>query len=355
MELQNYSKLIGLSEGTTLQIVDMSGSGEAFSLPWAPDKATLVLLGNSALSPKLFLIMTDHYGSTFEVKYQDESGKIAPCQLSKLPTFVHALLIPPANNIRSLESFTDIIGHLRDPETGCPWDKEQTYESLKKHVQEEAYEVMDAINSGNSKAINEELGDLFLLIAMLAQIGQEKNEFSIYTIFQSIAEKMIRRHPHIFADTKVDGVGDVLFNWQKIKAEEKKAKGDHEKGILDGLPRSVPALAQALELQSRAAKVGFDWPTIDGVLDKIVEELAEINNAQDQREKQGELGDLLFVLVNFARWNNIDPEDALHFTNQKFRDRFSYIERQLRLNGQKFEDVDLVQMDKWWNEAKQVL
>ena len=355
MELKNYYQLIGLSEGSILQIVDISKNSESFSLPWAPDKAALLIFGSSSISDRLYQNIIEQYGSSYEVNYQAESEEIFHCQMRALPKTAKALLIPPANNLHSLESFTEIIAHLRDPETGCPWDKEQTYESLKKHVQEEAYEVMDAITSGYPIAINEELGDLLLLITMLSQIGKEKKEFNIYTVFQSIAEKMIRRHPHIFGDAKVDSVGDVLTNWQKIKAEEKKAKGDHEKGILDGLPRSVPALAQALELQSRAAKVGFDWPTIDGVLDKIVEELAEINNARDLKEKKGELGDLLFVLVNFARWNQIDPEDALHFTNQKFRDRFSYIERQLRQNGQKFEDVDLDQMDKWWNEAKALL
>lgn len=217
---------------------------------------------------------------------------------------------------------------------------------------EETYEVIDAIDSGKTEKIEEELGDLLMLVTMMAQVATDVGAFTIHTVIDGISKKMIRRHPHIFGDTTVGNVDEVLTNWQKIKEQERKANGDQEKGVLDGLPRSLPALAQGLELQSRAAKVGFDWPTIDGVLSKIAEEIQEMQSAVDNDELEAELGDLLFVLVNFARWNKIDPENALNRTNQKFRARFKYIETKLRNQNLSVTDVDLEVMDALWNEAK---
>ena len=324
-----------------------------FALPFSPNTQA-IFVGEVCSRADLFRLLVERYGENTELSVLGADNNLYQSTLATLDARMEAVLFPALPNGESLEHLVNIIANLRDPEQGCPWDKEQNYGSLKRHLIEECYEVLDAIDTLNSQKINEELGDLLMLITMLAQIGHENRAFTIYRAIEGISEKMIRRHPHIFSDTKVDSVEEVLGNWQKIKAEERKTNGERDKGILDGLPRSVPALSQALELQTRAAKVGFDWPTVDGVLDKMMEELDEIRNATSEEEYAAEIGDLLFVLVNFARWHHVEPEEALHSTNKKFRDRFGYIENQLRIKNLAFSDVDLAQMDTWWNEAKKL-
>lgn len=350
MDLSPVFSLLQKAEPSHLQIIMAEKLNSVHALPWAPDKQTLLV---GSISPNLFSVIAKIYPND-HICFIASSGSVINVQLSTIPNQTTGVLLPPIARKPSLESFTEIMAHLRDPETGCPWDKEQTFSSLRKHIQEEAYEVMDALDSNDPHNINEELGDLLMLIVMTAQIGVESGDFNVYTVLNGITEKMLRRHPHIFGDVKIDNVDDVLINWQKIKADERKQKGQTEKGVLDGLPRSMPALSQALEMQARAAKVGFDWPQIDGVLDKVVEELNEIRNAQNHPELVSEIGDLLFVLVNFARWNKVEPEVALQLTNNKFRNRFGYIEKQLRERQLVWDDVDLSQMDAWWNEAKRI-
>ena len=262
------------------------------------------------------------------------------------------LYIPPLGDGTSFEAFQEIIGHLRAPEDGCPWDKEQTHQSLRGHLLEEAYEVLAALDSEDPQKMAEEFGDLLLQIVLNAQIASEEGEFNMADVLKGIHDKIIRRHPHVFGEVKVDGVGGVLKNWENLKAAERADNGEPEKGLLGGVPLALPALIQAQEYQDRAARVGFDWPKIDGVLEKIAEEIQEVRDASNEQELTGELGDLLFALVNLARWKKVDAESALRGTNTRFRQRFDYVEAGARKQARKVSDLSLNEMEALWQEAK---
>jgi tetrapyrrole methylase family protein/MazG family protein len=260
------------------------------------------------------------------------------------------LYIPSLGEGTSFESFAEIVAHLRAPD-GCPWDKEQTHQTLRKHLLEESYETISAMDSNNPNEMREEFGDLLLQIVLNTQIACEAKEFTSTEVIKHIYDKIIRRHPHVFGDLKLDGVEGVLQNWEKLK--EKERGGEKEsKGILDGVPISLPALSQAQEYQDRAARVGFDWPEIDGVLDKVKEEIEEIKKAETDFELASEIGDLFFVLVNLARWKYVDAESALRNTNLKFKKRFAYVEKQTKEKNKNLSDMKLEEMDALWNEAK---
>lgn len=261
-----------------------------------------------------------------------------------------SLFVPPLGAGTSFESFQEIVAHLRAPD-GCPWDKEQTHDSLRKHLLEESYEAIAAIDSGDFDAMREEFGDLLLQIMLNSQIASEEAEFTANDVVKGIYDKIIRRHPHVFGDVKVNGVDGVLQNWEKLKEKERKDKKE-EKGLLDGVPLSLPALSQAQEYQDRAARVGFDWPEIDGVLDKVREEIEEIKRAETDFELASEIGDLFFVLVNLARWKKVDAESALRGTNMKFKKRFGFVETGAKKQGRNLSDMKLEEMDKLWDEAK---
>ena len=264
-----------------------------------------------------------------------------------------ALYLPPLPKGTSFESFQEIVAHLRAPD-GCPWDKKQTHQTLRPHLLEEAYEVLDAMDANDPRAMAEEFGDLLLQIVLNAQIASESGEFFMRDVIQGIHDKIVRRHPHVFGDTKADDVETVLANWEKLKEAERAEKGETEKGILDGVPRSFPALNQAQEYQDRAARVGFDWPLIDGVLDKMNEEIEEIRQAKTLEELAYEIGDLFFVLVNFARWQGVDAESALREANARFKQRFAHIEAGARKQGRPLSDLNLEEMEALWQEAKKL-
>jgi tetrapyrrole methylase family protein/MazG family protein len=252
----------------------------------------------------------------------------------------------------SFESFAEIVAHLRAPD-GCPWDKEQTHETLRKHLLEESYEAITAIDSGDFADMREEFGDLLLQVVLQSQIANEEGQFNVNQVVHGIHSKIVRRHPHVFGDLQLDDVDGVLANWEKLKEKERKDK-KQEKGLLDGIPVALPALEQAQEYQDRAARVGFDWPEIEGVLDKIAEEIAEVKNATNEQELTAELGDLLFALVNLARWKKVDSESALRGTNMKFKKRFAYVEQGAKKQGWSLSDLSLEEMDGLWNEAKKL-
>ncbi len=260
------------------------------------------------------------------------------------------LFISPLGEGTSFEAFQEIVAHLRAPD-GCPWDREQTHQSLRPHLLEETYEALSAIDDEDMDSIEEELGDLLLQIVLHAQIANEEGSFTINSLIKRIRDKIVRRHPHVFSDFDLDGVGGVLQNWEKLKEVEREKKGK-EIGLLDGVPLALPALVQAEEYQDRAARVGFDWPMLDGVLDKIVEEIQEIKAATNEEEFIDEIGDLFFVLVNLARWKKIDAESALRETNLKFKKRFSYIEQNARQRGIALSDMTLDEMEELWQAAK---
>ena len=266
---------------------------------------------------------------------------------------VSILVIPQASMDGSLESFQEIIAHLRAPEDGCPWDKKQTHASLRTYLLEETYEALDALDKNNLPSLREELGDILLQILLHAEIATEIGEFSMLDVIEGINRKIIFRHPHVFKDWMVNDEKDVLQNWEALKTKERLENGDEtKKGMLDGVPNSYPALAQAQAIQDRAARVGFDWPEITPVLDKVLEELEEVRSAPNDTERNKELGDLLFAIVNLIRWYKLDAESALRLTNQKFRKRFAFIEDQAHLKGQEMSKMTLAEMNALWEQAK---
>jgi MazG family protein len=247
-----------------------------------------------------------------------------------------------------------ISARLRAPD-GCPWDQEQTHASLRKHLLEEAYEVYDALEAGATPALAGELGDLLLQIVLHAQLAAEAGVFDLADVQAAIAAKIVRRHPHVFGDAEARTASDVNRQWERIKADERAEAPGTIKGALDGISASLPALAASQEMQERAANIGYDWPSIDGVLDKVVEETGELRAAADDHDPAAwaeEFGDLLFVLVNVARKQGIEAEAAVRAANVKFRRRFGSVERQAADRGVALRDLDFAALDELWDAAK---
>jgi tetrapyrrole methylase family protein/MazG family protein len=252
------------------------------------------------------------------------------------------------------QQLVSIMARLRG-EGGCPWDREQTFDTIKPYTLEETYEVLDAIDQRDWPGLAEELGDFMLQAVFYAQMASEQGLFGIDQSLDAINQKLVRRHPHVFGEQSAETAGDVKRIWGEVKAAEKKEKGQKEDGLLNGVPRALPALVEAQQITSRAAAVGFDWENPEQVIEKLHEELAEFADArrgQSQSDLEDELGDLLFVLVNLARFFKVDPEQALRRTNAKFRARFGYIERRLAERGRKFEESNIEEMEALWQEAK---
>jgi MazG family protein len=252
------------------------------------------------------------------------------------------------------ERLIEIMARLRAP-GGCPWDREQTFESIKPYTLEETYEVLDAIDRRAWDELRSELGDFMLQAVFFAQMASEEQLFDIGDSLDAINEKLIRRHPHVFADETARTGDDVKKRWDEIKAEERKLKAESPQGLLAGVPRALPALVEAQQITSRAARAGFDWRNAEEVLAKLDEERAEFGEAcergsQDQIED--ELGDLLFVLVNLARFVKVDPEQALRRTNAKFRQRFGHVERRLAAQGKELPGTPIEELEALWQEAK---
>ena len=249
-----------------------------------------------------------------------------------------------------------ISDRLRAPD-GCPWDREQTHESLRNHLLEEAYEVYDALADGATPALAGELGDLWLQIVLHAQLAAEEGVFDLADVQAAIASKIVRRHPHVFGEAEARTASDVNRQWERIKAAEREgeADGGAAKGALDGISRSLPALAASQEMQERAANIGYDWPSIEGVLDKVIEETEELREAAETDSREAwteEFGDLLFVLVNVARKRDIDAEAALRSANAKFKRRFGRVEAMVADRGVALRDLDFDALDELWDAAK---
>jgi MazG family protein len=243
------------------------------------------------------------------------------------------------------------MGRLRAPD-GCPWDREQTFDSIKPYTIEETYEVLDAIDRRDWPHLAEELGDFMLQAVFYAQMAREAGHFDIADSLDAINEKLVRRHPHVFADGDAATPDAVKKRWDEIKIEEKQKKGHPLSGLLDGIPRAQPALVESHQISVKAAGAGFEWPNLDEVIAKLHEELEELRLAANTEEREGEIGDLLFTLVNIARWHKIDPEQALRRTNAKFRERFAYVESQLAARGRTPAASDLQEMESLWQESK---
>ncbi len=253
---------------------------------------------------------------------------------------------------RRLDRFaalTDIIARLRGPD-GCPWDRQQTHRSLKPHLLQECYEVLEAVDQGDSEKLSEELGDLLMQIVLHAQIAAEVGDFGIGDVLRRINTKLIHRHPHVFGGAKAKDAQEVRHNWEALKQEERQGAS-----VLSGLPRAMPALAYSQAIQQRAALVGFDWREFDDVTDKLAEEVKELSQTTDHQERASEFGDLLFTLANMARWLNVDLEDALRSANERFYRRFRHMEESCERQGLSLSSLTLEQQDKLWDEAKQKL
>lgn len=262
-----------------------------------------------------------------------------------------SLYVPPLPEGSSFETFQEIIAHLRAPD-GCPWDREQDHQSLRPHLLEEAYEALTALDEGDPAKMQEEFGDLLLQIVLHAQIASEYGEFTMADVLQGIHNKIIHRHPHVFEDLDLEETDQVLQNWERLKAQEREHGAGEGEGLLDGVAPALPALSQAQTYQKRAARVGFDWPDLSGVITKIQEELGEIKDVSTAQDRQAELGDLLFSVVNLARWYEIDAESALREANARFKRRFSYLEDQVKARGKEMSDLSLQDLDELWEEAK---
>lgn len=355
---------LGVDPYPAMALVDALTLSNGHVPTFSPDSPALIAQIYSTLvaaEVKMTLLAT--YPDQHPVKLVHSAGtpaeKLEVLALYEIDRSPHlgllsSLYLPPLGIDTSFEAFHEVIAHLRAP-NGCPWDREQTHASLRKHLLEETYEALDALDQEDMPGLAEELGDILLQIGLHAQIASEEGDFNLIDVVKGINAKLIRRHPHVFGDWEVDGVSKVLQNWEKLKEAEREANGTADiKGLLDGLPKALPALAQAQEIQDRAARVGFDWPVIDPVWAKVTEEINEVREATDPGARADELGDLLFAVVNLVRWYKADAETALRSSSQRFRSRFSHIEKRARQAGRSLSEMSLAEMDSWWDEAKQL-
>jgi len=262
--------------------------------------------------------------------------------------------LDPAATLSALQQLIDIVAQLRSPDGGCPWDLAQTQQTLTPYVIEEAYEVVEAIASGEQNAIAEELGDLLLQVVLQAQIAAEENKFSLKEVAQGISEKLIRRHPHVFGDVEANSVEEVKQNWEQIKATEKGKENTQLSNKLSRYTRTFPPLMAGMKISQKAAKAGFEWESVEGVWAKFQEELAEFKYAiasESPERQQAELGDLLFTIINLARWYKLDPSEALLGTNKRFIQRLSHVET---LAGRPLADYTLEELESLWQQAKAI-
>ena len=351
---------LGLDPLPHTALLDALELTEAHHPPFPPDVPVLIAqLYSPWVASNVKLTLMSLYPDEHPVRLVHGAG--TPAQIVEdLPLYqidqsphiglLTSLYVPPLGTDTSFEAFQEIIAHLRAPD-GCPWDKEQDHQSLRPNLLEETYEVLSALDADDPDAMREELGDLLLQIVLHAQIASEYGEFTMAEVLQGIHNKIVHRHPHVFGDLKADEAKDVIQHWERIKAEERRENGEN-KGMLDGVPAALPALTQAEAYQKRAARIGFDWPEITGVMDKVMEEFDEVRNAPNEESRRAELGDLLFSAVNLARWYDVDAESALREANLRFKKRFAFLEKKARVQGRELSSYTLGELDEFWEEAK---
>jgi tetrapyrrole methylase family protein/MazG family protein len=352
---------LGVDALPNLQLADALDLAARHHPGFHPDAPALVAqLYSPALASDVKLTLMNQYPDEHEVILlhavgtdEEQVERLPLFELDRSPHIAHltALYVPPLPAASAFESFQETIAHLRAPE-GCPWDREQTHQTLRTNLLEETYEVLAAIDADDPDGMREEFGDLLLQIVLQSQIAIEAGEFSMAEVIAGIQAKIIRRHPHVFGDVKVSGVGEVLENWEKLKALERNGQPKPDQGALGSVPAALPALMQADTFQRRAARVGFDWPDISGVTAKLHEELAEIEAVANPDELEDEVGDLLFAAVNYARWREVDPEAALRRANGKFAARFAKVEAAVKAQGKEMKALSLPELDALWDQAK---
>lgn len=355
-------KLLGIDALDGLQLLDAISIANMHHPPVNPDMPALLgQVYSRNLASNLKLTLMNQYPDDFEVTLIHAAG--TPDAITEtLPLYeidrsehikhLTALYLPALGGMSSFEQFQEVIAHLRAPE-GCPWDRKQTHLSLRKYLLEETHEVLEALDAEDPDALVEELGDLLLQIVLHAQIATDDGEFRMADVIRAVNAKMIHRHPHVWGDVTVADADNVVTNWEALKQQEQAAGGKPKReSKLDGVPKGLPALLQAHEYQDKAAKLGFDWWQIDSVIDKVREEFDEVINAENDAHRAEEMGDLLFVIVNWARWLKIEPETALRQANAKFYRRFHYIEQAVAAQGKPMTDYTLPELDAFWDEAK---
>jgi len=358
--LEPVLELLGLDALTGVFITDAITLAGRHHPDFPPSAHVLAAqLFSTRLATDVKLTLMNQYPDEYPVRLVHGAGT-GSATIEDLP--LHALdrshqiahlttlYIPPLAE-SGVEDFQETIAHLRAPE-GCPWDREQSHLSIRGNLLEETYEALEALDQEDEEKIKEELGDLLLQILLHVQIATEAGEFRMADVVHGIDSKIRRRHPHVFGEIQVDGSGQVLRNWERIKEGERKEKSEDEKGRFESVPRALPALEQADVYQQRAARVGFDWPEITGVKAKVLEEMAEIEAAANPSEIEWEVGDLLFAVVNWARWLKVEPEAALRVANSRFRERFYAMELAVKESGRSLHDLSLQEWDDLWEAAK---
>lgn len=349
-----------------LQLLDATDIASAYHPPINPNYPALIAqVYSRQLANDVKLTLMNQYPDDHPVSLVHGAGA-GDARVDKVRLFevdwqdcshLTSLYVPPLQDLEeqvvSFEGFQNTIAHLRAPD-GCPWDREQTHQSLRNNLLEETYEVIDAIDAGEPDKLAEELGDLLLQIVLHTQIAIDEGEFNMADVIGLIDDKIKRRHPHVWGDVDVNGESaQVAANWEAIKAEERKNSGDDGfKSALDGISKAMPALAQTFEYDTRAARFGFDWENKAGVIEKVREEMGELLSAETEAEKFHEIGDLLLVVAVWARWLKQNPEDALRAANRRFYDRFTYIEKHARQGGRNLSDMTLDEMNALWDERK---
>ncbi|MCZ7541837.1 MAG: nucleoside triphosphate pyrophosphohydrolase [Anaerolineae bacterium] len=336
-----------------LQVFSAEALAALHHPPLNPDIAALIVAESVPDLAALRRVLGNQYPDAHPLQVVRAGAAVEAVPLAALPDVAGewlALGVPPLPRPGSFERFQEVIAHLRAPE-GCPWDRKQTHRSLRPYLLEETYEVLDALDAGDTDALREELGDLLLQIVLHSQVAVDGGEFRMSDVLAHIIEKIIRRHPHVWGGVDVSDDQEVKVNWDRLKQAEK-AENGASASRLDGVAKALPALTQAYSYQDRAARVKFDWDTIAPVIAKVHEEIEELSAAQTAAEREAEAGDLLFAVVNWARWLGVDPESALRATNARFYRRFTFIEQQAAVQNRPVDDLSFEEMDALWEAAK---
>jgi tetrapyrrole methylase family protein/MazG family protein len=358
-DLPKILEVLQINDESQLILITAGALSSYYYPSFAPDQRVLIfdLLPDQTLQKVyslLKVIYPEKHDCQILQKTTQGSWEIVKAKIKDIREIKNnsVLFVSPAIPSSSLEAFEDLVAHLRSPE-GCPWDREQTHLTLRSNLLEETYEVIKALDENDLNGLMEEMGDLLLQIVLHSQISSEAGEFNLSQVINGIYSKLVHRHPHVFKGIKVSSAEGVIRNWEVLKSVERQENGKGEgQSILSGVPKAMPALSLAQEYQKRAARVGFDWSEFKSVLEKVYEELAELKEANTQSQKEDELGDLLFAVVNLARWYEVDAESALRKMTGRFFRRFNYIEEKVRQQGRKLQEMKLDEMDALWEDAK---
>ncbi len=354
-------RLLGIDGLQGLQLADATEVAGAHHPPLDPDRPALIgQLYGQRLASEVKLTLMNAYADDHPITLAQAAGTREQA-ITTIPLYdldrgqrvdhLTTLYVPPYPRVSGLPGLQDTVARLRAP-GGCPWDQEQTHQTLRSSLLEESYEVLAALDAEDPEPLCEELGDLLMQIVMHAQIATEEGTFKFPDVIGRIDAKLKRRHPHVFGDLQVEETSDVLRNWEAIKAKERAEKGQGHRSRMEGVPAILPSLARAQALGDRAARDGFDWPDLDGVLDKVNEELDELRSANDVEAQTAELGDLLFSLANASRWLGVDAESALRGACDRFTQRYAEMERQARTRDTHLVDLSSAEQEALWQEAK---